>query len=268
MSTTGAASRRPVRRSTSRSRKRGRSARCARRGPRRRRSRGSGAPPARRAAPAQLGVVMPVSAPIAAAAARPGRRASGRSRRARAPPRARRRSRRCATVPARAGRLEVDDDVGRLLQRRRAGRLRERDARRARRAGVAGDDVVEQRRASPAGRGASANSAPRRLLGRRGAAPLLDELDEPVCRIERELHAAQPRRTYVRLASAERGAALAAASQIGRGAGATALTASSASCRRRTSAPVAAGMCTFCHGFRGLTPSRAARCEVENFPNR
>ena len=29
----------------------------------------------------------------------------------------------------------------------------------------------------------------------------------------------------------------------------------------------AAGMCTFSDGFRGFTPSRAARCDVENLPN-
>ena len=29
----------------------------------------------------------------------------------------------------------------------------------------------------------------------------------------------------------------------------------------------AAGMCTFWDGLRGLTPSRAARCDVENLPN-
>ena len=40
----------------------------------------------------------------------------------------------------------------------------------------------------PSGRCASANRAPRRLLDRHGTPTFLDELDEPVRRIEPKLH--------------------------------------------------------------------------------
>src|SRR5207247_1006309 len=45
---------------------------------------------------------------------------------------------------------------------------------------------------------ADGEEPPGRLLGEDGPSPLLDELHEPVRRIEPELHSRHPKRTYVR----------------------------------------------------------------------
>ena len=85
--------------------------------------------------------------------------------------------------------LEVDDDVGRLLEQQiRAGRRRERDApaRQARRASPPTTSSSSSR-ARPAGAEARAKSL-RRLLGRHRRPVLLHELDEAVGRVERQLH--------------------------------------------------------------------------------
>ena len=90
-----------------------------------------------------------------------------------------------------AGRLEVEDDVGRVLEReRRAGRRSEPDAAAApAEAGVAVDDVREQRAGEPGRDVAQRVERPCRILGRHRPVPGFDELHEPVGRIERELHA-------------------------------------------------------------------------------
>ena len=112
----------PVARSGASSRCRGtpcRSARCARRGRRRRRRRESAASPPRRAARGAALRRAGRSAPRRpAAAARRGSRASGTAPRARARARAPRRSRTAALCPDEPGRLEVEDDEGRVLEQR------------------------------------------------------------------------------------------------------------------------------------------------------
>ena len=97
--------------------------------------------------------------------------------------------------------LEVDDDEMRVLERDvRARRRREPD--RCAAPGeprVAGDDVVEQRPGKRRRRARESEQRPRRLVGRHRPAPGLDELDEPVGGIERELHARERNRTCVRI---------------------------------------------------------------------
>jgi hypothetical protein len=88
------------------------------------------------------------------------------------------------------GRLQVEDDVGRVLEQERgARRLGEPDARSPPgEAGVALDDVREQGAGEPGGHVAERVEGLRRVLRRHGPVPCLDELDEPVRRVERELH--------------------------------------------------------------------------------
>ena len=88
------------------------------------------------------------------------------------------------------GRLEVDDDEVRVLEQDvRSRRRRETDGGAAPgEPRVAGDDVVEQRARERRRRAREREEHARRLLGRHGPAPGLDELDEPVGGIERELH--------------------------------------------------------------------------------
>src|SRR5207244_2340953 len=86
-----------------------------------------------------------------------------------------------------AGRLEVEDDELRLLERRIDGRRRERDgAAVPPEPRVATDELVDQR-PREALRRVSQGEEPSRRLGRRQRAVLLDELDETVDRVEREL---------------------------------------------------------------------------------
>src|SRR4029077_11439734 len=82
-------------------------------------------------------------------------------------------------------RLEVDDDVGRLLEQQpRARRLGQRDGVSApREPGVGLDDVLEERaregdRCLPQG-----EEAPRRVLGEDRAALFLDQLYETIGRV-------------------------------------------------------------------------------------
>src|SRR5262249_29551209 len=98
-----------------------------------------------------------------------------------ADPRARRRE---------ACRLEVDDAERRVLERdafRLAGLQRDAAAAPGE-ARVVGDHVVEQRPRHPLGQVRESEEGASRLLDRNRTVPLLDELDEPVCRIEPKLH--------------------------------------------------------------------------------
>ncbi len=89
-----------------------------------------------------------------------------------------------------ARRLEIDDDVGRVLEQQvvpeRTGERHRVAAPGEPRVGV--DDLGEQRAREPDGRLAEGEETAGRLLGDDGAPPLLDELHEPVGRIEPELH--------------------------------------------------------------------------------
>ena len=89
-----------------------------------------------------------------------------------------------------AGRLEVDDDVRRRLERDpRTRRLGEPDARTAPgESGVADDDIVEQRAGEPGRNVAERVEGTRGVLGRNRPVAGLDELDQPVGGVERELH--------------------------------------------------------------------------------
>ncbi|MDX6387194.1 MAG: hypothetical protein QOD85_996, partial [Gaiellaceae bacterium] len=100
-----------------------------------------------------------------------------------------------------SGRLEVDDhERGVLEEEVGSGWIRQPDrVSTPREAGVSGHHLVEERPRQPH-RCVSQRKEPARcLLGVDRAAPLLDELHEPVRRIEAKLHAREPRRTYVRL---------------------------------------------------------------------
>ena len=91
-----------------------------------------------------------------------------------------------------AGRLEVEDDVGRVLEReRRAGRRREPDAAAAPgEPRIAVDDVGEQRAGEPGRDVPQRIELAGRVLGGHRPVPRLDQLHEPVGGVERELHAA------------------------------------------------------------------------------
>ncbi len=99
-----------------------------------------------------------------------------------------------------AGRLQVDDDVRRALEEEVAAERRREPDRVAvpREAGVGLDDVVEQRAGERDRGGAEGEEPPRRLVRQHRPAPLFDQLDEAVGRIEPELHPRESRRTYVR----------------------------------------------------------------------
>src|SRR6185312_7385506 len=96
----------------------------------------------------------------------------------------------------------VDERLERVLELERPDALRPdlADPRRARRE-TRGLEVVEQRPGERRRRAREGEQRPRRLVGRHRPAPGLDELDEPVGGIERELHACERNRTYVRPAS-------------------------------------------------------------------
>ncbi len=89
-----------------------------------------------------------------------------------------------------AGGLEVDDDVRRLLEQQvLAERPREPDRVAVPREPRVGLDDVGQQAASERDRGrAEREQPPGRLLGEHRPAPLLDELHQPVGRVEPELH--------------------------------------------------------------------------------
>ena len=101
----------------------------------------------------------------------------------------------------RPGRLEIDDDVGRGLERQRsAGRVGEPDVRPTpAEPRIPFDDVREQRPREPGRNMAERIERAGRVLGRYRPVSRLDELDETIGGVERELHAVEPRRTYVRL---------------------------------------------------------------------
>jgi len=63
---------------------------------------------------------------------------------------------------------------------------------------ILADHLVQETPRETQGRVAEGEKPPCRLLGVDRAPPLLDELDEPVSRVEPELHGCQPKRTYVR----------------------------------------------------------------------
>ena len=100
----------------------------------------------------------------------------------------------------RPGRLQVDDDEARRLERQIVPRRRrEPDARPAPgEPRVAGDDVLEQAPRQPFGRVREREEHAGGLLDGNRPAPLLDELHEPVGRIEGELHPEHDTRTCVR----------------------------------------------------------------------
>jgi monovalent cation:H+ antiporter-2, CPA2 family len=105
-----------------------------------------------------------------------------------------------ATGPQSGG-LQIDhDERGLLEQQLGARRLRQPDRVAAPgQAGILSDDLLQQAASEPE-RGVAKREEPARgLLGEDRPPPLLDELDEPVGRIEPELHQRQNKRTYVRL---------------------------------------------------------------------
>ena len=86
--------------------------------------------------------------------------------------------------------LEVDDDVARTLEEQILARLRGQSNLRAApgEPRVAADDVFEERASEPRRRVSERKEEARRFLGGDCAAPLFDEFDESVGRIERQLH--------------------------------------------------------------------------------
>ncbi len=97
------------------------------------------------------------------------------------------------------GRLEVEDDEGRILE---CGilRLDERDERPAPdEPGVLLDERPEQRPGDALRGLPDREQMPGGLARQHAPAALLDELDQPVERVERELHSANHMRTYVRV---------------------------------------------------------------------
>ena len=106
-----------------------------------------------------------------------------------------------ARARAQAGRLEVDDDERRVLEQEvGAGRVREADSVAApREARVLADDLLEQAAGKPDRCVAQREQPSRRLLDVDRPTPLLDELDQPVGGVQPKLHAAQGKRTYVRM---------------------------------------------------------------------
>src|SRR5439155_23296389 len=99
-----------------------------------------------------------------------------------------------------AGRLQIDDDEGGILELDiGAGRVSQPNRVTAPgEPGILADHLVQQAAGKAHGCVADGEEPPGRLLGEDGPAPLLDELHEPVRRIEPELHSRQPKRTYVR----------------------------------------------------------------------
>ena len=89
-----------------------------------------------------------------------------------------------------AGRFEVDDDVASALERKVRPRL-DGEANASPppfQPYISLDNVLQQAPGEPCRSVSKRIEEPRGLLGRDGASPLLDELDEPVGGIERELH--------------------------------------------------------------------------------
>ena len=99
-----------------------------------------------------------------------------------------------------ARRLEVDDDEARRLEGQPlAGRRGQADAvTTPGEADVAFDDVLEQAPGERHGRMREREERAGRLLGGNRPPALLNQLDEPVGRIERQLHPSEHTRTYVR----------------------------------------------------------------------
>ena len=100
-----------------------------------------------------------------------------------------------------------NDDVGGVLERQRSpGRIGEADARAAPgEPRVAVDDVREQRTGEPDRNVTEGVERLRRVLGGHRPVARLHELDQPVGGVERQLHAGEPRRTYVRLQAQREG---------------------------------------------------------------
>ena len=199
--------RRPVSRSTSRSRKREVEAGVVRdehrvAGEGEEAAHGRARPAARRGARAR---VSPVSAPIAAGSGTPRvderleRRRRARASRTRTAPisqmrvAARRRARSSRGRRRRTSRRSSGERVARRTPARPTRRAAPGEPR------VAVDDVRRAARApGPPGSVAQREQPPRRLLGRQRPAPLLDELDQPVGRVER---AAARRARYANICS-------------------------------------------------------------------
>ena len=106
-------------------------------------------------------------------------------------------------------RLEIDDDVrGELDRELRTGRIGQADVRAPPgKARVPLDDVGKELAREAGRRLPERVEVARSVLRRNGAAPKLDELDEAVRGVERELHAGKPRRTYVRMQGQKEGRA-------------------------------------------------------------
>ncbi len=88
-----------------------------------------------------------------------------------------------------AGRLEVEDDEGRLLEQRRLDAGEHDRAAAPGEAGVLGDERLEQRAGEPGRRTPQREHVGRGIDGGDAAAPLLEELGETIERVEGELHA-------------------------------------------------------------------------------
>ena len=88
------------------------------------------------------------------------------------------------------GRLQVDDAERRLLEQHALG-VRDRERNAASSPGeprVVADDVVEQRTRHALRHVPECEERARRVLDGNGATPFLDELDQPIRRVEPELH--------------------------------------------------------------------------------
>ena len=111
------------------------------------------------------------------------------------------------TTRGEPGRLEVeDDDLGVLDERLGAGLAGEPDACAApHEARVAVDDVGEERVRQRDGSALEREEHARGVLRRDGAATRVDQLDETVGGVERELHPTDRIRTYVRLQGQTKG---------------------------------------------------------------
>ena len=202
VSTTGAAMRRPVRSSTSRSRKpRSKRALCATSAASPANARNRRIASSTRGAPRRAAGWMPVSAVTAGGS---GARGSTSVSKVSSSSRARTR---CAPISQIRALRGVRPVVSRSTTTKcacssrtscPAGAASPTDGAAPGEARVARDDVLQQR-AGEGGRGArEGEEAARRLVGRNRPAPRLDELDEAVGGVEGELHALDRNRTYVR----------------------------------------------------------------------
>ncbi len=99
-----------------------------------------------------------------------------------------------AAAGAQPGRLEIEDDVGGVLEQQVVARGRREcdEVARPAQARVGRYRLVEQRPCEPGRHGAAElQHGPRRLVCRHRPAPVLDQLDEPIGSIEAQLHLAE-----------------------------------------------------------------------------